>query len=127
MPVEFANTKTREFEYNSPPSNVSYKPNIQNSIRPNNTPSGDFTLSPNNTRRANNSRKVNSFMARMAARSGINGRRTPHTLHQAINMGRRNKEVANAIAKEARVLNPTGGKRSTRRLRKGSTRSRNRK
>lgn len=107
MPVQFGNSKIRQFFHNAKPEATLFSPNIRVPTAERGPEKGNvahnFTLPPGNSRRNNAwSRRLSNSMtqAKRNIRAGINARSMPRSANQALMSGIANEANAKNIARE---------------------------
>ena len=108
MPVQFGNSKVRQFYHNAAADNTLFSPNSTVATAIGGPERGNaphnFTLPAGNIRRNNAwSKRLSNSMrqARRNVRAGINARHSPRTAKQALMYGIANEANAKNIAREA--------------------------
>ena len=108
MPVQFGNSKVRQFYHNAPPEATSFSPNSIVATATRGPERGNqvhaFPLSLRSTRRNNAwSRHLSKSVAkaRRNVRAGINARHPPRSANQALLAGIANEANAKNIARQA--------------------------
>jgi hypothetical protein len=103
MPVQFTNSKFREFTHNSSPAAIAFTRNRPIATGNNTTSSPVMNLAPDNTRRNNRWTAARNYLKQRAlqeVRAGINTRRMPRGENAALLSAAANEANARNIKRE---------------------------